>query len=191
MLLGFCFGRLYRKKDGDANHQGALITGLALIALFVVLRWLNVYGDPLPRTPQRSSLFDLLSFINTQKYPPSLLYTCMTLGPALVILSVLGQVRNGATRIAVVYGRVPFFYYMLHFYLLHLVSAALFLTRHSFAEGAKGVPGLPFKFAMPGEGLSLLWVYIIWIAVVAALYPLCRWFGQYKATHKQWWLSYL
>jgi hypothetical protein len=90
-----------------------------------------------------------------------------------------------------VYGRVPFFYYVLHFYLIHTLLMLSSLTRHSFAEGASGTPGIPFKFAFPGEGYSLAVTYLIWLGVVAALYPACRWFSRYKQTHKQWWLSYL
>jgi phosphotransferase system glucose/maltose/N-acetylglucosamine-specific IIC component len=90
-----------------------------------------------------------------------------------------------------VYGRVPFFYYVLHFYLIHTLLMLSSLTRHSFAEGAAGVPDIPFKFAFPGEGYSLAVTYLIWLGVVAVLYPACRWFSRYKQMHKQWWLSYL
>ena len=91
-----------------------------------------------------------------------------------------------------VYGRVPLFYYILHFYILHFISAILYLLRgHSFNEGMEGIKGFPFKFVMPGEGYSLGVVYVVWLAVVIALYPVCKWFADYKLHHKKWWLSYL
>jgi hypothetical protein len=105
-------------------------------------------------------------------------------------------VKNTGSRLSkiiIVYGRVPFFYYILHFYVLHIINIILYVSRgHTLAEGMKGVPNLPFKFAVPGEGYSLWIVYGIWIAVVFSLYPLCRWYDRYKTNHKEkWWLSYL
>jgi hypothetical protein len=108
----------------------------------------------------------------------------------------MALVKNTSGRVAKiisVYGRVPFFYYILHFYLLHIIAAIVFLSRgHSVAAGIQGVPNFPFKFVVPGEGVSLAIVYVIWILVVAALYPLCKWYDRYKMNHKEkWWLSYL
>ena len=116
-----------------------------------------------------------------------------TIGGALIFLGLVKNTTSRFARIIIVYGRVPFFYYILHFYFLHIISAIFYLVRgHSVAEGMKGVPGLPFKFAVPGEGYSLWVVYGIWLAVVIALYPLCRWYDNYKTKHKEkWWLSYL
>ena len=193
MVTGYCFGRLYRSGMEPARRNRMIVgLGLAIIALFVILRSGNFYGDPLPWKVQPDWLFSALSFVNTQKYPPSLLYMCMTIGPALVVLGLLGNIKNRVTEFFSVYGRVPFLYYILHFYLLHIVMIVLWMTRgHSFAEGLKGIPNFPFKFVIPGEGYSLPIVYLIWIAVVLALYPVCKWYGEYKCTHKKWWLSYL
>jgi hypothetical protein len=164
----------------------------ALILLFVLLRAGNTYGDPDPWSVQKTTLYSFFSFINVHKYPPSLLFMCATIGPALLFLAWVGNAGSRLARAITVYGRVPFFYYILHFYVLHAICVVLFLTRgHSFSEGLKGAPGSPFKFIIPGEGYNLWVVYLIWLAVVIALYPLCKWYSDYKKTHKQWWLSYL
>jgi hypothetical protein len=121
------------------------------------------------------------------------LYMCMTIGPAILFLAWVGNAKNRLTKFITVYGRVPFFYYILHFFLIHFISAIFFLARgHSIADGMKDSP-LPIapKFTLPGEGYSLGMVYLIWILIVLALYPVCKWYSDYKLTHKKWWLSYL
>ncbi|MFI5135157.1 MAG: heparan-alpha-glucosaminide N-acetyltransferase domain-containing protein [Chitinophagales bacterium] len=193
MILGFCFGKLYRTSvDARSRKKILIYLGTAIILFFIVLRFTNLYGDPNPWTTQKDGLYTLLSFINVHKYPPSLLFMCVTIGPAMIILALLENVNNKISKAITVYGRVPFFYYILHVYLLRSISVILFLSRgHTFSEGLKGIPNFPFKFMIPGEGYSLCIVYLIWILVVAALYPLCRWFNHYKDAHKTWWLSYL
>lgn len=192
MLLGYCFGRLFTLYEGAQRRKVLTAVGLGVIFFFIALRATNLYGDPSHWTTQKNVLFTFFSFINTTKYPPSLLYTCMTIGPAILFLAWTENIKNSLSKIITVYGRVPFFYYVLHFYLLHLITALLYLSRgHTVAQGEAGVPGVPFKFMRPGEGYSLVIVYLVWIGVVVALYPACRWFSQYKQTHKQWWLSYL
>lgn len=191
MILGYCFGRIYQKEKPRRRKEIGIL-GLGLLLIFVVLRWSNLYGDPLPWKEGATGLYSVLSFINTQKYPPSLLFLCMTLGPALLFLSVAEGWRSKLTEWITVYGRVPFFYYLLHFYILHLIAAILFLAGGgTLAQGLKGVPGVPFKFVVPGEGLRLWQVYLVWIGVVLLLYPLCRWYGKYKAKSKAWWVSYV
>jgi uncharacterized membrane protein len=191
MILGYCFGKLYSPADRN-RHKTAIITGVVLTAAFILLRFINSYGDPQHWSPQNTAMKSVFSFLDTQKYPPSLLYSCMTLGPALIVLGLMGNVRNRFTDFVTIYGRVPFFYYVLHFYLIHIVSLVFFISRgHSWEEGAKGLPGFPFKFVQPGEGLSLGFTYLVWIGIVLALYPLCKWFSDYKKTHRQWWLSYV
>jgi len=179
-------------KEVRRRSLVSLITGLSLILLFVVLRKINIYGDPAPWSVQKTGWFTFLSFINTTKYPPSLLYLCMTIGPALVFLSAAERMRGPVARFITVYGRVPFFYYLLHFYLLHLLCVILYLSRgHSFASGINGIPGFPFHFVIPGEGYSLAIVYLIWIAVFLSLYPLCKWYGAYKRRSGRWWVKYI
>jgi uncharacterized membrane protein len=200
MMLGYCFGKLFLRFDGAKRKKLLLWLGLGVILFFIALRFTNklgstyYYGDPLLWSTQKNSVFTFLSFMNVQKYPPSLLYICATIGPALLFLALFGNIKNGLTRFITVYGRVPFFYYILHFYILHFISLVFFFTRgHSFAEGIHhNVQGFLPNFILPGEGYSLWVVYAVWAFVVLSLYPLCKWFSDYKLRHREKrWLSYL
>lgn len=187
MIMGYCFGRYYL-HDVMNRHRNSILLGIMLIVFFVALRWTGLYGDPQAWRQQPSSLYTILSFIDTEKYPPSLLFMCMTIGPSLVILGLLGDSKNRFTDAISVYGRVPLFYYIVHFYLIHLLSLVAFLWRgHDLSEGQEGF----FKFILPGEGYSLGIVYLIWLAIVIALYPLCKWYAQYKLHHRNPLLSYI
>lgn len=191
MILGYCFGKFYLQNVMKRNKR-ALLLGIALVTLFIVLRAINIYGDPLLWSKQKSVTYTILSFLNTQKYPPSLLYLCMTIGPSLILLGAVEDVNNKFSRFVTVFGKVPLFYYILHFYILHLISTILYLMRgHTFKEGMTGLPGFPFKFVAPGEGYSLLIVYFVWIALILVLYPVCRWYAGYKMRNRNWWLGYL
>src|SRR6476620_937053 len=192
MMLGYCFGKLFTSYDGSQRRKVLTLLGTGIILMFIALRTINIYGNPEPWTVQKNQLFTLFSFIDTHKYPPSLLYMCMTIGPAILFVAWGGHIKNSLTRFITVYGRVPFFYYVLHFFLIHTLSALFFLARgHSVAEGMSGISrGFP-NFIVPGEGYSLWVVYAVWIFVVLSLYPVCKWFSNYKQTHRQWWLSYL
>jgi uncharacterized membrane protein len=194
MMLGYCVGSWYSPGFPEEKRKKMLIlTGLAAMVLFIVLRYLNIYGNPFPWSPQKNFFYTLLSLLNTHKYPPSLLFLCMTIGPSLLMLAWLENLRNGFTRTVQVFGRVALFYYIAHFFLAHLVSAVLFLTRgHSLAEADDQIQNFPFYFLVPGEGLSLPWVYLVWLGIVLFLYPLCKGYNDYKSAHKEkWWLSYL
>ena len=193
MLVGYCFGKYYTMVKPELRQRNVLKIGLSLLFVFVVLRFINMYGDPVPWTSQNTAIKTLYAFMNVQKYPPSLLYMCATIGGALLFLSLIKSTTGKLSKIIIVYGRVPFFYYILHFYLLNLLHIVLYISRgHSLTEGMKGIPNLPIKFTIPGEGSSLGIVYFIWIAVVVALYPACKWYDRYKTTHKEKkWLSYL
>jgi uncharacterized membrane protein len=116
----------------------------------------------------------------------------MTIGPAILFVAWAGHIKNSFTRFVTVFGRVPFFYYVLHFFLIHIISSLFFLSRgHTVAEGMQGAAkGLP-NFVAPTEGYSLWVVYAVWVFVILSLYPLCKWFSEYKLRHRQWWLSYL
>jgi uncharacterized membrane protein len=191
MIMGYCLGKFFTRWEGKQRRNRLYLIGSAIIVFFIGLRMANVYGDNIPWSPQKTPLFTFLSFIKTQKYPPSLLYTCMTIGPALIFLAAFGNVKNRLTKIITVYGRVPFLYYVLHFFVLHAAAMILFYAQgHKTAEGIAKTGIIP-NFVIPGHGLSLGYVYLIWIAVVVALYPVCKWFSDYKQHHKQWWLSYL
>src|SRR5688572_10678481 len=191
MMLGYCFGRLLTSFKGEERTKVLLWLGVGLVLFFIGLRISNAYGENQHWSTQKNFLYSIFSFINTDKYPPSLLYLCMTIGPAILFLALV-KGRNALSNYITVFGRVPFFYYVLHFYLLHIVSSICFLARgHSLAEGTTLYPGSLIRFNIPGEGYSLWVVYIVWICVILVLYPLCKWYSEYKRTHSHWWLSYL
>ena len=192
MLLGYCFGRLFTEYEGNQRTKILTWLGLGMIVFFIVLRATNAYGDAQHWSIQKNVLYTVFSFVNTVKYPPSLLFMCMTIGPAILFLAWFKNARSVLSKIIMVYGRVPFLYYILHFYLVHFICMALFFARgHSFAEGWRTNPNLPFNFVIPGEGYSLGIVYLVWFLMIVALYPICKWFSDYKMKHKNWWLSYL
>ena len=193
MMLGYCCGKIFTGYPEQQRNKILFRLGCALLLFFALLRFSNLYGDPVHWSVQKNEWFSFLSFLNVHKYPPSLLYMCITIGPGLIFLSLAKNTGSRLAKILIVYGRVPMFYYIIHFYLLSAINIICFFSRgHSFAEGMKGIPGEPWKFIFPGEGYSLAVVYAIWLAVVAALYPLCKWYDGYKSNHKEkWWLSYL
>ncbi|MEO5783573.1 MAG: heparan-alpha-glucosaminide N-acetyltransferase domain-containing protein [Ginsengibacter sp.] len=189
IALGYCFGGLYKKEFSRAKRKKWLLAiGSTAIILFIVLRANNIYGDQQPWSAQQSGLFTFLSFINVTKYPPSLLYALITLGPAIIFLAFAEQPLNRFGRFISVYGRVPMFYYLIHIYLIHfLAMMAAQLT--GFGWRAMIADIFP---EIKGYGFNLWVVYLIWIGVVLALYPLCKWYDKYKTNHKEkWWLSYL
>jgi uncharacterized membrane protein len=194
MLLGYCLGTWFNPAYAAEKRRSNLNwLGLGLLVFFVVLRFTNIYGDPVVWSSQRNALYSFLSFININKYPPSLLYLCVTLGPAMLLLPVLERSSNDFTRAMGVYGRVAFFYYILHIYLTHFISAiGFFLRGHTMAESKLTGPNYPFNFLVPGDGYYLPMVYFVWIFIVLSAYPLCKWYDQYKTSHKEkWWLSYV
>ena len=193
MMLGYCTGILFSERFTAEQRKKILVrTGIGLILFFAALRFSNIYGDPVDWSEQKNSLYTLLSFIKVNKYPPSLLYLCITIGPSLILLAYVENMKNRFTGWMTIYGRTAFFYYVLHIYLIHLVAAICFFARgHSFQEGYN-TGQFPFYFIAPGEGYNLWITYGVWIAVVVALYPLCKWYDNYKRNHREkWWLSYL
>ena len=193
MMMGYSMGKWFEKDVSEAIRKPKLIiTGTLLILAFIILRFINQYGDPNAWVQQKSFLFTLLSFCNVNKYPPSIMFMCITIGPALLFLAFAENMNNRISRAISVYGKVPFFYYVLHFYLLHTICMVLFLIRgHAFFEPTPDIWGIPFRFQIVGEGYSLGVVYLIWLSVVLLLFPLCKWFAAYKQKHNYGWLSYL
>ncbi|MCW3465346.1 DUF1624 domain-containing protein [Chitinophaga nivalis] len=193
MLLGYCLGVFYKKGADPENRKWILLyTGTALTVLFVILRVINVYGNPTPWHPQQGWTRDVLAFLNTSKYPPSLQYTCMTLGPVLLALLLLEKARSPWARWVAVFGSVPFFYYVLHFFVLHACLAIVYLLAgYPVAAYYNPAMYLPFCFRPINFGYSLPVVYLIWISAVIALYFPTRWFARYKQSHRQWWLKYV
>lgn len=192
MMLGYCLGKILRNDNTAYRKKFLVITGISVIGLFIILRFINVYGDPFPWSQQGSGFYTFLSFINASKYPPSLFFLSMTIGPALFLMAWWDNFQNGFTRIVSVYGRVPFFYFLTHFFLIHLFSAiAFFMRGHTFAEDAADLSTPFIKFIKEGEGVQLRYVYLIWLAIVIVLYPVCKWYDNYKTRHKEKkWLSY-
>lgn len=193
MLLGYCFGKLLYNTEGLQRKKVLAGLGLAIIAFFIIVRISDVYGDPDVLNNNDKPLSSLYSFLEVAKYPPSLLFMCMTIGPSILFLAFFDKARGAVVKLISVYGRVPFFYYIIHFYLLHTIAMLVFFVRgHSFEEGTKRAADIIPNFLVPGEGVSLGMVYLIWITVVASLYPVCKWYDNYKTSHKEkWWLSYL
>jgi uncharacterized membrane protein len=192
MILGYCLGKLFSAGfDASRRRKILLQLGFGLLALFVILRLINNYGDPVPWSrQQRGSAFTFLSFINVNKYPPSLDFLCVTIGAGLVALALLEKARGRVTEWFRIYGRVPMFYYVLHLYLIHLIGVIVFFGE-GFSTDQIVTPNNPFYFRPSAFGFGLLGVYIVWIIVVLILYPLCKKYDHYKSTHRNWWLSYL
>ncbi|MEO7984223.1 MAG: hypothetical protein ABI688_09090 [Bacteroidota bacterium] len=195
MLLGYCSGIFFTSGYSMEQRRKIFIRlGLGLIVFFIALRYPNIYGDPFDWSRQKNGFYTFLSFMKVHKYPPSLLYMSITIGPALLLLAFLEQIRNRFTNAMLVFGRTAFFYYILHIYLIHLVAAIVFFAKgdHTMKEAIESMYQVPFLFVFRGEGFGLPVVYAIWIGVVIFLYPVCRWYDKYKRTHKEKrWLSYL
>ncbi|WP_028872785.1 DUF1624 domain-containing protein [Psychroserpens burtonensis] len=193
MILGYCFGHFYQKDfDVKVRKKWLLYFGLGAVALFIGLRYINTYGNLTPWSDQKGGAYVLMSFLNTAKYPPSLLYTLMTLGPAMLFLYAIESIKNWCTNFLVVIGRVPFFYYIIHLYLVHLIG---FIGLSLLGENWKELIFTPQRFNsgfLANKGFDLWVTYVVWIAVVIMLYPLCNMYMKYKANNKnKWWLSYL
>ena len=190
--VGYALGAVYQ-WDADRRRTFLLRLGLGLSAAFVAIRLLNVYGDPAPWASQATPLFTFLSFLNTTKYPPSLLFLLMTLGPALCALALFDRGTPALLRPANVFGRVPLFYYLVHFPLIHLLAVGAAAIRYGDASGLFQSPTVDrFPFTQPtGWGQGLPVVYAMWVLVVLFMYPLSRWFAGLKQRRKDPWLSYL
>ena len=194
MALGYCSGNMFVKGFDAAKRKWVLTcVGWALVLLFIVLRVINIYGDLFPWAQQPSFLFSLLSFINVTKYPPSFDYLLITMGPALLFLAVSEKFSNRVTKIISLYGRVPLFYYVIHIYVIHLLAMlAAVLTGYNWMDMTSFPGGIHSATNLKGYGFDLGIVYLVWIFVVVSLYPLCKWYDNYKSKHKEsWWLSYL
>lgn len=192
MALGFVVGSVY-SWDAQRRRKWLLKAGIVVTASFVILRLINIYGDPSQWSYQEAVSFTVLSFINTTKYPPSLLFLLMTLGPALIVLAFSDRIDGRAIwqRICITFGRVPMFYYLLQFPLAHALAIILsYLAGKDIAYFFMNFPA-SFASAPPDAGFPLWVVYIVWIAGLMILYPLCVWWGNLKLRNKHWLLSYL
>jgi uncharacterized membrane protein len=193
MALGYYFGSLYDKSFDNSKRKKLLNSiGIIAVATFVVLRLANLYGDPKQFKEFGSFSQNLISFLNPNKYPPSLLYLLMTLGAAFLFLANTEKLKGRIVNFFCTFGRVPFFYYILHIYIIHII--AMIMAQISGWGWKKMILStfIAFEPNMKGYGYSLWIVYVIWISVILLLYPLCKKFDKYKQAHKEkWWLSYL
>jgi uncharacterized membrane protein len=190
---GYGLGQIYGNSWPSTRRKTFLLTlGIGLTAGFFILRAVNLYGDPRPWASQKSAAFTVLSFLNTTKYPPSLLFLLMTLGPALLFLWAVDAKTPRWLRPALTIGKVPMFYYLLHIPLIHLIAIAVCYARYGQVHWMFESPTIgQFPFTPPpGWGFSLPIIYLVWACVVLMLYPLCRWFAGLKQRRNDAWLSY-
>ncbi|TKJ37998.1 hypothetical protein CEE37_13545 [candidate division LCP-89 bacterium B3_LCP] len=193
MVLGYAFGNLY-KKGFDANKRKKLllILGTSAIAAFVVLRLFNIYGDSSSWNNQGNHIYSVMSFFNTTKYPPSLLFLLMTIGPSLLFLYFTEDIHNKVTKAVIVLGRVPLFFYVIHIYVLHFLAIfGLIAAGRAWTEYIMTIQVFS-NTTLADFGFGLPVVYLIWIIVTVALFPVCKRYMEYKANNRaKWWLSYL
>ena len=186
IALGYVFGGLYQPGfDAERRRKWLLWMGAASILSFLLLRGLNLYGDPNPWSAQGNIMYTILSFLNTTKYPASLQFVLMTIGPALVFLALTEGVKNRVSELVLTFGRVSLFFYILHVYLIHLLAlvaielagwnwTAWIVTARTFVSGSQ---------ADFGFGLSV--VYLVWALVLVGMYPLCKWYVPFKKAHPE------
>ena len=192
MAAGFCFGKVF-ELDPPERRRIMVGLGLAMTVAFIVIRAANIYGDPQPWTTTFPGM-TVLSFLRTTKYPPSLDFLLMTLGPALLLLARFDRMTFKVSDPLMVFGRVPLFYFVVHLFLTHLLAFPLAFLRYGHAEFVLNLlpsMGGSANLYPPHYGYSLGMVYVLWVGVVVALYPLCRWFAGLKQRRTDWWLSYV
>jgi uncharacterized membrane protein len=190
MALGWLLGDIYTWEPARRQRTLAAL-GVSITLAFVVLRFVNVYGDPVAWTAQKTAGFTVLSFLNVTKYPPSLLFLAMTIGPGLVALARLerSQPSGAFARALITFGRVPLFFYVLQW--VYAKTAAFTLAKIAGRETALFTQYPPEWHWTPRVGFSLYVTYAVWISGVVILYFPCRWFAGVKARRRDWWLSYL
>jgi uncharacterized membrane protein len=188
LAAGYAFGPVFLLSL-QHRRWSLVCAGTTLLVLFLILRATGVYGDPTPWNTKDTSLDSVLSFVDCEKYPPSLLFLCMTLGPALIALAAFERARGALARFFITFGRVPLFYYLAHIYLIHSLAVGLALLEHRKVTWL--FHGLPPMANPPGWDLSLPAVYGIWLLVILLLFWPCAWFADVKQRRRDWWLSYL
>jgi uncharacterized membrane protein len=194
MAAGFCFGQMF-ELEPTTRQRIMRRLGFGATAGFIVLRMLNLYGDPVPWLQQKNVAFTIMSFLSCTKYPGSLDFVLMTLGPAFLALAYLDRHTPRINNPLVVFGKVPLFYFVVHFYLIHLLEAFMAWLRYGnsallFVFNPPPSMGGPQRMYPPDFGYNLWVTYGIWVVVLACLYPLCRWYAYIKTIRRSRWLSY-
>ncbi len=192
MSLGYCFGSFYDKTYEPAKRKKLFnIIGISAIVFFVIIRGINIYGDLLPWKDYGNLKQTLFSFFNLTKYPPSLSFLLITLGGAFLFLANSEKIKGKIVNFFCVFGRVPFFFYIVHIYFIHFL-ALIVAEFTGFGWQKMILPAFPTRVEeLKGFGFNLAIVYLIWVFVIVLLYPLCKKFDTYKQNHKdKWWLSY-
>ncbi|MBZ4034345.1 heparan-alpha-glucosaminide N-acetyltransferase domain-containing protein [Flavobacterium sp. 17A] len=190
MLVGFATGKFF-ELETEKRKKLFIKIGWSCLVFFIILRFVNIYGDPALWTSQKDVVFTFLSFMNVTKYPPSLLFCLATLGIMFMLLAFAEQFSNGIKKVTLIYGKVPLFYFVVHFYVIHILTLLMLFaqgfnwSQFEFAGGTFGRPkGLE-------SGFPLWAIYLIWISVVVSLYKPSKWFGKYKTEKQYWWLKYI
>jgi uncharacterized membrane protein len=187
MLCGYGISSVFEHAPERRNTR-LVRAGLAIVGAFLLLRGLDLYGDPNHWQRQAGGLLaTTIDFLNTTKYPPSLQFLMMTLGPAAILCGLADRLTGSLKNVLVTYGRVPFAFYVAHFYVIHVLSVMLGLAQGFSLNQMLTI----FIFFPKGYGVSLPIVYLVWLFVVASLYPWCRWMANLKARRRNWWLSFV
>lgn len=192
MAIGYVLGSIFINYEPKERRSLLIKYGCCSIGLFLILRWLDFYGDPNSFTMQNSLTLTIMDFFNTTKYPPSLHFILMTIGPSLLVLAYIEKIKNKITDFFIVFGRVPLFYYFLHILVIHIFAIILLIIND-------GDPSIMFKMTpylghqqqLVEYGYPLWVVYSVWVIVILILYPACYKYMKYKSTSNKWWLSYL
>jgi len=202
IAFGYGLGALFTEAPAQRDRK-VLLLGLAMLALFVLLRGFGLYGDPTVPTGPEAAALDwrvqtdaraaIMVFLDVQKYPPSLQFTLVTLGLVFTLWPLLTRLRGPVASVLTTFGAVPFFFYLLHIYLVHALAIGVNAALGRDVSGMFNylVNGFMNPASLEDTGFSLPWVYVAWIVVLALLYPLCRYWQQLKARRRDWWLSYL
>jgi uncharacterized membrane protein len=187
ILFGYGSAFVFR-KDAQSRDRVLMVAGISFIALFIISRFIGIYGEPNPWQSQEQGLLaTFFDFLNVSKYPPSLLFTLITLGPMAIICSFTDRWQGWWKDTLIMFGRVPFAFYVAHFYLIHILAIGF-----GIMQGFEASQFMHIFFLFPeGYGTNLTGVYIVWLLVLIILYPFCRWMSNIKRNRKDRWLSYL
>lgn len=192
MALGYVMGSLYTEYQSKERASLLMKFGIYSVLAFIVLRLTNFYGEPNHFAIQEKISFSVMALFNTTKYPPSLLYILMTIGPSLILLSIIEKYKNKITDFFIVFGRVPLFYYFTHVFFIHIIAIiVLIIENEDYGIMLNMTPFLPNQYQLMEYGYPLWVVYLVWVIVILILYPICYKYMKYKSNSKKWWLSYL